>query len=344
MTQHSESGARFVSRRYTNFSAVVEDMTAGNLKASFILAPLAMVMSRKGVPVKIVHLGHRDGTTFMVRTDSPYRSFADLKGKRIAIPHRYSNQRILVERLKEKHGFGPDDVTLVDFPPPEMPAALKMGQVDGYVVGEPFAAKAEMEEYGRVLYFTKDIWPSFISCVLAVHEDLIEENRGIVEELVRGIAASGEWIDSPGEDLAPGVARASDVVPGTPGRDLLALLPDGFGRSHRMQAAAIAARRENYNQDPELLKFVLSKPPDRVRYTDLLPAAKDFEEIQRYAERLGYFDFRPVTKDDPFGFLDYCDPSFAAAAHAGEREKAAAAKVAKVAKVAKAAGAAEAPR
>jgi len=55
-----------------------------------------MVLNRKGVPVKIVHLGHRDGTTFMVRTDSPYQSFADLKGKRIAIPHRYSNQRILV--------------------------------------------------------------------------------------------------------------------------------------------------------------------------------------------------------------------------------------------------------
>lgn len=328
MTQHSESGSRFVSRRYTNFSAIVEDMTAGNLKASFILAPLAMVLNRKGVPVKIVHLGHRDGTTFMVRTDSPYRSFADLKGKRIAIPHRYSNQRILVERLKEKHGFGPDDVTLVDFPPPEMPAALKMGQIDAYVVGEPFAAKAEVDGFGRVLYFTKDIWPDFISCVLAVHEDLIKENRGIVEELVRGIAASGEWIDSPGEDLAPGVAAASEVVPGTPGRDLLALLPDGFGRSHRMQAAAIAARREHYNQDPDLLRFVLSKPPDRVRYTDLMPAAKDFEEIQRYAERLGYFDFRPVTKDDPFGFLDYCDPSFAEAAHAGERAKAEAAKAA----------------
>lgn len=323
MTQHSESGSRFVSRRYTNFSAIVEDITAGNLKASFILAPLAMVMNRKGVPVKIVHLGHRDGTTLMVRTDSPYRSFADLKGKRIAIPHRYSNQRILVERLKEQHGFGPDDVTLVDFPPPEMPAALKMGQIDAFVVGEPFPAKAEMDGYGRVLSFTKDIWPNFISCVLAVHEDLIKENRPIVEELVRGIAASGEWIDAPGEDLAPGVACATDVVPGTPGRDLLALLPDGFGKTHRMQAAVIAARREHYNQDPDLLRFVLSKPPDRVTYTNLLPAANDFAEIQRYAERLGYFSFRPVTKEDPFGFLDYCDPSFAQAAHAGGKATAA---------------------
>ena len=36
----------------------------------------------------------------------------------------------------------------------------------------------------------------------------------------------------------------------------------------------------------------------------------DCEEIQRYAEKLGYFDFRPVTAQDPFGFDDYVDPSF----------------------------------
>ncbi len=324
MTTHSGSGSQFISKRYTNFSAVVEDMTAGNLKASFILAPLAMVMNRKGVPVKIVYLGHRDGTTMVVRTDSPYHTFADLKGKRIAIPHRFSNQRILVEKLKERFGFGPDDVTLVDFPPPEMPAALKTGQIDAYVVGEPFPAKAQIEGYGRVLYFTKDIWPNFISCVLVVHESLIKEHRALVEELVRGIAKSGMWIDAPGEDLAKGVMCASDVVPGTPGRDRLTLIPDGFGKTHRMQAAAIAARREYYNQDPELLKFVLTQPPDRVKYTNLLPAKKDFEEIQRYAERLGYFSFRPVTAADPFRFEDYCDTSFAVEAQETAAARAAA--------------------
>lgn len=312
MTDHSESGSAFRSKKYTSFSAIVEDITAGNLKASFLLAPLAMVMNRKGTPVKIVHLGHRDGTTMMVRKDSPYRTFADLKGKRIAIPHRYSNQRILVEKLRERFGFRPDDITLVDYPPPEMPAALKTGQIDAYVVGEPFPAKAEMDGFGRVLYFTKDIWPNFISCVLVVHEDLIRENRPLVEELVRGISRSGRWIDEPGEDLTAGVVEERDAPPpGAPGRDQLTILAEGFGRTHRMQAAAIAARRNYYAQDPELLKFVLSHPPDRVRYSSLIPARADFEEIQKYAERLGYFSFRPVTKDDPFSFDDYCDPSFA---------------------------------
>ena len=77
---------------------MVEDIQAGNLDAAFILAPFAMVLAREGSrPVKIVHLGHRDGTCVIVPKDSPYQSFADLRGARIAIPHRYSNQRILIE-------------------------------------------------------------------------------------------------------------------------------------------------------------------------------------------------------------------------------------------------------
>lgn len=312
MTAHSESGAVFRSKRYTSWSSIAEDITSGNLQASFLLAPLAMVMNRRGTPLKIVHLGHRDGTTIVVKKDSGIDDFRGLRGKRIAIPHRYSNQRILIEKLKDRFGFGPKDVTLVDYPPPEMPAGLRTGQFEAYLSGEPFPAKAEVDGFGKVLYYTKDIWPNFISCVMVVHEDLIRQDRALVAELVRGISRSGQWIDAPGEDLAAGVVAEKDAPPpGTPGRDALTILRAGFGQTHRMQAAAISARREYYAQDPELMKFVLSQPPDRVKYTELVPARKDFEEIQRYAERLGYFDFRPVTKADPFGFDDYVDPSFA---------------------------------
>jgi NitT/TauT family transport system substrate-binding protein len=301
----------FRSRRYTSFAAITEAIDAGTLKAAFLLAPLAMVMQRKGTRVKIVHLGHRDGTTMIVPKDSAAKTFADLEGKRIAIPHRYSNQRILVERLREQFGMGPDAFELIDFPPPEMPAGLRTGQFDAFIVGEPAPAKSELDGFGRVLYFTKDIWPNFISCVLVVHEDLIADHRSLVAEMVKGIGSSGLWMETPGEDLARGIVAAETATPAERSDPGTIVLPQGFGRTHRVQAAAIAARKEYYNQDPELLRFVLTKPIDRVRYTNLIPARADFEEIQRYAERLGYFAFRPVTPQDPFGFDDYCDPSFA---------------------------------
>ncbi len=307
MTSHSARGSIFRSKKYTEFATIAEEFRSGQLKASFILAPLAMTLRRQGLPIKIVYLGHRDGTTLIVGKDSNIRSFADLKGRTIAIPHRYSNQRILLERLMERWGLSPADLKMVVYPPPEMPSALQNGAIDAYIVGEPFAAKAELEGYGRVLAFTKDVWPNFISCVLVVRQDLIRENRPLVQELVGGIAASGRWLDARGEDLTPGVHRAEEGLAEGPA---VAIVPRGWDASHRSQAAAIASRKEYYAQNPELLRFVLSKPPDRVRYTGLTPARADFAEIQRYAEKLGYF--KPSTRLDPFGFGDYCDTTFAA--------------------------------
>ncbi len=311
MTEQSTVGTIFDSKRYTSWPSMTEDIDAGNLHAAFILAPLAMQMARQGkTPVKIVHLGHRDGTAIVVRVDSDAETFADLRGTRMAIPHRYSNQRILVERLMADHGFRAEDLRLIDYPPPEMPAALRAGSFESYIVGEPFAAKAEMDGFGRVLHHTKDIWPNFISCVLIVTQELIDTRPELVQELVTGITASGKWLDEGDERLLAGLVHEgeTDAAPGEPGRDVV--VPASFGRTPRLQAALIASRRRYYNQDPELLKFVLTKPPDRVKYTELNLAREEFEEIQRWAERLGFFDQRPVTVADPFGFEDYCDDRF----------------------------------
>jgi NitT/TauT family transport system substrate-binding protein len=314
ITNHTEDGAVFRSKKYTDFSTIAEEFKSGKLKASFILAPLAMQLRRQGTPIKIVHLGHRDGTTIIVPKDSKAKTIADLKGKKMAIPHNYSNQRILIAREMDKYGMKPEDLTMVPVPPPEHSAMLQKGAVDAYIIGEPGAARAEMDGFGRVLAFTKDLWPNFISCVLAVNEDFIRTDRPLVQELVNGISASGKWIDASGDDLASGIVKSADGVVDS---DTLAVLPADWGSTHREQAALIASRKEYFAFKPELMRFTLTKPPDRVRYVNLIPARKDFEEIQGYAEKLNYF--KPSTPDDPFGFDDYCDGSFAAhaPAHAG---------------------------
>jgi len=58
-------------------------------------------------------------------------------------------------------------------PPPDMPGALAAKAIDAYFVGEPHAARAELDGSGRILYHAKDIWPRFVSCVLVVTEKLI---------------------------------------------------------------------------------------------------------------------------------------------------------------------------
>ena len=219
-----------------------------------------MVLVAQGVPIKIVYLGHRDGSTVIVRKDSPATRLRDLKGKTFARPSKYSNQYLVITKLMEDEGMAPEDINFVDLPPPDMPAALAAGAIDAYFVGEPHAAKAELAGTGRVLYHAKDIWPHFVSCVLVVRQELIDQHPEVVRDLVRGIAESGEWAET-----------------------------------HRMDAAKVAA--PYYRQDPKLLAYVLSQPPDRVSYRMLTPTDDDLTEIMRYAIKAGILE-RPIALTD----------------------------------------------
>src|SRR5262245_53139534 len=103
--------AQFV--RYNGWPELKESFIAGQVKAAMLLAPMAMDLADKGIPARIVALGHRSGAVIMVRKESAYRTFADLKGKRIAIPSRFAVDHLFVRRLMKEQGLQTGDVTLV---------------------------------------------------------------------------------------------------------------------------------------------------------------------------------------------------------------------------------------
>lgn len=265
-----EGDGGFEPVRFSGWPELKEAFLSGHLDATFILAPMAMALREQGVPIKIVYLGHRDGTAMMVHKDSAIHAIDDLRGKTIAVPNRFSNQRLIVFRILKQRGISIDEVKMLEMPPPEMPAALHVRAVDAVISGEPFMAQAEMDGYGRVLFLTKDVWPEFISCVLAVNETTIRQHRPEVQRLIDGIAQSGKWLDQ--------------------------------GLDHRLDAAEFAGKNY-YHQDPKLLRFVLSKPPDRVKYTNLSLHRKDFEEIEELGIESGILQ-------GTAHFEDYTDASF----------------------------------
>ena len=235
---------RFESQRFTDFPTMVETFKSGRLEATFMIAPLAMKLREQGLRVRITYLGHRDGSTVMVRKDLPVKTLKDLEGRTFAIPSKYSNQNLVIRKLMKDEGVDPADIRFVEMPPPDMPGALASKAIDAYFVGEPHAARAELDGTGRVLYHAKDIWPHFISCVLVVTEKLTLERPAVVRELVRGIAESGEWAEN-----------------------------------HRLDAAKLVS--PYFRQDEQLVRYVLTQPPDRVSYRMLTPGD---DEMQRIAD------------------------------------------------------------
>jgi NitT/TauT family transport system substrate-binding protein len=250
----------FESQRFTDFPTVVESIKSGRLEATFMIAPLAMKLREQGVPVKICYLGHRDGSTVMVRKDLQAQSLRDLRGKTFAIPSKYSNQYLVIRKLMDDQGVKPEEIKFVELPPPDMPGALAAKAIDAYFVGEPHAAKAELDGSGRVLYHAKDIWPHFISCVLVVTEKLIREKPEVVRDLVRGIAESGEWAET-----------------------------------HRIEAAKVVS--PYFRQDEKVVRYVLTQPPDRVSYRMLTPSDEELQVIHDMALKAGILE-KPISMKD----------------------------------------------
>jgi NitT/TauT family transport system substrate-binding protein len=235
---------------------------------------MALALRSQGVPIRIVYLGHRYGSAVVVRKDGPIHTVADLIGRKIAIPNRFSDERLLLVRALKVNHIGADRVQLLEMNPPDVAGALATSGIDAFSMGEPFPSQAEMDGYGRVLFRAKDYWPDYLSCVLVVREDVIESNPEAVQSLVDGIARSGLWLDA--------------------------------GGSHREYAADFVARLY-FHQRPQLLEWALTRPRDRVVYSPLVPLRRDFDLIQDLMIESGILDRK-------MEFAEYVDDRFAARA------------------------------
>src|ERR1700741_74719 len=181
--------------KYSGWPEIKESLMANRIQAAYMLAPLVMDLADRRVPVKIVSLGHRSGAVIMVRTDSPFQRFKDLAGKRIAIPSRFAVDFLFLRKMLAQEGMTPKDIQIVEMAPPDMPAALYAKAVDAYCTGAPFGAAAQRAGYARALRMTRDEWRNSICCVLTVREELIAQNRPLVQDLVNHVLGAGVWLD-----------------------------------------------------------------------------------------------------------------------------------------------------
>jgi NitT/TauT family transport system substrate-binding protein len=258
--------------KYSGWPEIKESLMAGRVQAAYMLAPLVMDLADRSIPVKIVSLGHRSGAVIMVRTDAAYQHFRQLSGKRIAVPSRFAVDFLFLRKMLAQEGMTPNDIEIVEMPPPDMPAALYANAVDAYCTGEPFGAAAQRAGYARPLRMTRDEWRNYICCVLTVRQELIDANPAMVQDLVNHVLGAGLWLD----------AQAAN----------------------REKAIGIAAGRQFFNQDPNILRFVMENPTDRVTYGDLRMIRAEFEELMQLSIEAG-------TIKHPIAYEKYMDESFA---------------------------------
>ena len=268
---------RFEYSKYSGWPEIKESLMAGRIQAGYMLAPLVMDLADKKIPVKIVSLGHRSGAVIMVREDSSYQHFTQLRGKRIAIPSRFAVDYLFLRKMLARENMTPADIEIMEMPPPDMPAALYANAVDAYCTGEPFGASAQSAGYARLLRMTRDEWRNYICCALTVRQELIDGNPAMVQDLVNQVQGAGVWLDQQ--------------------------------QSNRDKAVQIAAGKDFFNQDPKILQFAMENPTDRVTYGDLRMIREEFEDLMQLSIEAG-------TIKHPIPYATYIDERFAKATRA----------------------------
>lgn len=180
--------------KYGSWPELMDALNTGHVDGASVLIELAMKAREQGIGIKAVALGHKDGNVVVV--SNKINGVKDLKGKTFAIPHRQSSHNILLNQMLKNEGMSISDVKVVELAPPEMPAALASGQIDGYSVAEPFGAKSVAINSGKVLFESNELWEDSICCSLVFTDNFINNNKEIAQKVAANYSEAGKFIGS----------------------------------------------------------------------------------------------------------------------------------------------------
>ena len=93
-------------------------------------------------------------------------------------------------------GIHPDaDVNLLTIPPPQMVANMKNGKMDGFCVGEPWNARAIIDDCGYTAITTQEIWPDHPEKACAFTAEFADKNPKSVKAVLKALHEASVWLD-----------------------------------------------------------------------------------------------------------------------------------------------------
>jgi len=93
--------------------------------------------------------------------------------------------------------FNPfQDARAIVVPPPQMVANMRVGNMDGFCVGEPWGHRAIMDGIGITAVTTQDIWKDHPEKVLGTTAEFAKKNPNTARAVTAAILEAGKWIDA----------------------------------------------------------------------------------------------------------------------------------------------------
>ncbi len=95
------------------------------------------------------------------------------------------------------HGINPmKDAKVITVPPPQMVANMRVGNMDGYCVGEPWGHRAIADRIGITAVTTQDIWRDHPEKVLGTSAEWVNKYPNTARAMTAAVLDAGRWIDA----------------------------------------------------------------------------------------------------------------------------------------------------
>jgi NitT/TauT family transport system substrate-binding protein len=175
---------------FPNYTDSIAALSAGQLDANSQTWSDTMTPLSKGVPLKTILVNDNSAGNDALMVSPKIKSFADLKGKSIAL-EQYSVSHFVLATALAKNHMKIEDVKIVNLAAGDAAAAFMTGRVDAAVVWNPWVSKIESSGKGRPLFTSKDM-PGLVPDLLVAHSSALGD-KAKRAELVGVIKA---WFDT----------------------------------------------------------------------------------------------------------------------------------------------------
>lgn len=208
--------------RTTSWATLRDRLVFGQVDAAHMLAPLAVAvtlgLSQQAAPITAPFKLGVNGNMLVMACDfakalepevaariadplGTAHDFAAAIGlwRRkpvIGVVHRFSSHALMLRYWLASAGVDPDrDVLLRVLPPSLTVEAMRAGEIDGFIAGEPWGSAAVEAGLAETVATGERIWRRGVEKVLAFRERWMEDNPETVGRLLRALARAAAWCD-----------------------------------------------------------------------------------------------------------------------------------------------------
>jgi NitT/TauT family transport system substrate-binding protein len=187
---------------YNAGPSAMEAIFAGSLDLTYVGPNPALnaYLKSNGEEIRIISGAATAGAALVVKNDSPIKTPADFRGKKIATPQFGNTQDIACRAWLKAHGFNVTqtggDVTVIPTANPEQLGLFQKGEVDAVWTVEPWVTRLEREAKARVFLEDKDT----ITTWLASSVKFLRDRRELAKKIAAANVELTKWIqDNPAE-------------------------------------------------------------------------------------------------------------------------------------------------